>query len=157
MRKISWLAVWLWSFSGKTLLHVRGCIQKFPDWPPGERTANDTALSQWLNCIAILWVSLVSYAAITLGIASQRLFIFVYFVIDSVRKRFDTPSYLSYILNRFYLFLEIYVPINLVRDSLVINSENVKQLTLLSYTLTEQEVSNLEGGPRAAIHRRGYN
>jgi hypothetical protein len=24
--------------------HVRGCIQKFPDWPPGARTANGTAL-----------------------------------------------------------------------------------------------------------------
>jgi len=23
---------------------VRGCIQKFPDWPPGTRTANATAL-----------------------------------------------------------------------------------------------------------------
>jgi hypothetical protein len=23
---------------------IRGCIQKFPDWPPGARTANDTAL-----------------------------------------------------------------------------------------------------------------
>jgi hypothetical protein len=24
--------------------HVRGCIQKFPDWPPGARIANGTAL-----------------------------------------------------------------------------------------------------------------
>jgi hypothetical protein len=23
---------------------IRGCIQKFPDWPPGARTANGTAL-----------------------------------------------------------------------------------------------------------------
>jgi hypothetical protein len=23
---------------------IRGCIQKFPDWPPGTRTANDTGL-----------------------------------------------------------------------------------------------------------------
>jgi hypothetical protein len=23
---------------------IRGCMQKFPDWPPGARTANDTAL-----------------------------------------------------------------------------------------------------------------
>jgi hypothetical protein len=23
---------------------VRECIKKFPDWPPGARTANDTAL-----------------------------------------------------------------------------------------------------------------
>jgi hypothetical protein len=46
------------------------------------------------SCIAILWISLVSSAAITLCVASQRVFIFVivYFVIDSVRKLLDTPS-----------------------------------------------------------------
>jgi hypothetical protein len=33
----------------------------------------------------------VSFAAITLCVASQR--VFVYFVIDSVRKLLDTPSY----------------------------------------------------------------
>jgi hypothetical protein len=25
-------------------VHTRGCIQKFPDWPPGARTAHGTAL-----------------------------------------------------------------------------------------------------------------
>jgi len=24
--------------------YVRGCIQKFPNWPPGARTVNSTAL-----------------------------------------------------------------------------------------------------------------
>jgi hypothetical protein len=44
--------------------------------------------------IAILSVSLVSFAAITLCVASQRVFIVaVYFVIDSVRKLLVTPSY----------------------------------------------------------------
>jgi hypothetical protein len=45
--------------------------------------------------IAILWVSLVSFAAITLRVASQRMFVVVsvYFVIDSVRKLLDTLSY----------------------------------------------------------------
>jgi hypothetical protein len=47
------------------------------------------------SCIAILLVSLVSFAAITLCVASQRVFIVVsvYFVIDSVRKLLDTFSY----------------------------------------------------------------
>jgi hypothetical protein len=47
------------------------------------------------SCIAILWVSLTCFAAMTLCVASQRVFIVVsvYFVIDSVRKLFDTPSY----------------------------------------------------------------
>jgi hypothetical protein len=42
------------------------------------------------SCIAILWVSLVSFAVITLCVASQRVFVVVYFVIDSVRKLLDT-------------------------------------------------------------------
>jgi hypothetical protein len=52
------------------------------------------------SCIVILCVSLVSFAAITLCVASQRVFIVivvivvvVYFVIDLVRKLLDTPSY----------------------------------------------------------------
>jgi hypothetical protein len=48
------------------------------------------------SCDAILWDSLVSFAAITLCVASQQVFIVVvYFVIDSVRKLLDTPSYNS--------------------------------------------------------------
>jgi hypothetical protein len=45
-------------------------------------------------CIAILWVSLVRFVAITLCVASQRVFIVVvYFVIYSIRKLFDTQSH----------------------------------------------------------------
>jgi hypothetical protein len=45
--------------------------------------------------IVILWVSIVNFAAITLCVASQWVFIVVsvYFVIDSVRKLLDTHSY----------------------------------------------------------------
>jgi hypothetical protein len=47
------------------------------------------------SCIAVLWVILVSFAAITLCVASQRVFIVVsvYIVMDSVRKLLDTSSY----------------------------------------------------------------
>jgi hypothetical protein len=47
------------------------------------------------SCIAILWVSLMSFAAITLCVVSQRVFIVVsvYFVIISARKLLDIPSY----------------------------------------------------------------
>jgi hypothetical protein len=43
--------------------------------------------------IVILWLSLVSFGAITVCIVSQRVFIFavVYFLIHSVRKLLDTP------------------------------------------------------------------
>jgi hypothetical protein len=42
----------------------------------------------------------VSFAAITLSVASQRRFAVtvVYFVIDSVRKLLDTPSYVRFFL-----------------------------------------------------------
>jgi hypothetical protein len=45
------------------------------------------------SCIAILWVSLVGFAAITLCVVPQRVFIIdvVYFVIDSVRKFWIHP------------------------------------------------------------------
>jgi hypothetical protein len=33
-----------WMYDFCTYLHVRACIQKFPDWPPGARTASGTAL-----------------------------------------------------------------------------------------------------------------
>jgi hypothetical protein len=29
--------------------HVRECNQKFPDWPPGARTANGIALCHWVQ------------------------------------------------------------------------------------------------------------
>jgi hypothetical protein len=37
----------------------------------------------------------VSFAAITLYVASQRVFVVVYFVIDSVWKLLDTPTYMG--------------------------------------------------------------
>jgi hypothetical protein len=48
------------------------------------------------SCVAILRVSVVSFVAITLCVASQRVFlvVVVYFVMESVRKLLDKPSYL---------------------------------------------------------------
>jgi hypothetical protein len=37
------LVCWLVSCIGSFVL-IRGCIQKFPDWPPGAGTANGTAV-----------------------------------------------------------------------------------------------------------------
>jgi hypothetical protein len=57
------------------------------------------------NFNAIMWVSLVSFAAITLCVDSQRVFIVVaYFVIGSVRKFLYTPSYMCKFLSRFTLY-----------------------------------------------------
>jgi len=44
--------------------------------------------------VSLFCESVVSFAAITFYIASQRVFIVVYFLIDSVRKLLDTPSYI---------------------------------------------------------------
>jgi hypothetical protein len=52
------------------------------------------------RCGAILGSQSSDIAAITLCVASQRVFIVVsvHFVIDSVRKLLDTPSYIAKIL-----------------------------------------------------------
>jgi hypothetical protein len=34
----------IFNFLFKIISTLQGCIQKFPDWPPGARTANGTAL-----------------------------------------------------------------------------------------------------------------
>jgi hypothetical protein len=54
-------------------------------------------LATMCSCIAILWVSPVSFAAVTLCVASQwvLIFVIVYVVIDSIRQLLVTPSYTS--------------------------------------------------------------
>jgi hypothetical protein len=68
---------------------IWGCIQKFPDWQMVELSATKCSGG------AMLWVSLVSFATISLYVASQRVIpnVSAYFVIDLVRKISDTPSY----------------------------------------------------------------
>jgi hypothetical protein len=39
-----WWERFIEGWSNCVKLNIRGCIQKFPDWPPGARTANGTAL-----------------------------------------------------------------------------------------------------------------
>jgi hypothetical protein len=76
---------------------VRVCIQKFRT----DRLEQELQMVQLsatrYSCIAILWVSLVSFAFITHCAAFQRVFIVVslYFVIDSVLKLLDTSSYMK--------------------------------------------------------------
>jgi hypothetical protein len=54
------------------------------------------------SCIAILRVSLVSFATITLCVASERIIpkVSLYFVVDSVRKRLDTSTHVGLFLQR---------------------------------------------------------
>jgi hypothetical protein len=73
---------------------ARGCIQKFPDWPPGARAANGTALCHYMQVHRYFVSQSSSFAAIIFCVSSQRVFtvVSVYFFNDSVRKPLDTPS-----------------------------------------------------------------
>jgi hypothetical protein len=79
--------------------HLRRCIQKFPDCLPGARTDNGKLSATRCSCIDILWVSRVSFAVVTLCVASQRVIpkVSPYFFIDSVRKLLDTPSHVIFL------------------------------------------------------------
>jgi hypothetical protein len=85
--------------------------------------------------IAIFWVSLVSFAAITLCVTSQRVFIVVgYFVIDSVRKLLDTPGYISVFGNT----VEQVTFIQTVCDVAIAHNKLCIQFVLVSSRLTKQ-------------------
>jgi hypothetical protein len=89
------------------ILHLRRCIQSFRTGRLVRELQMVQLSATRCSCIAILWISLVSFAAITLCVASQRVFIIiiiiiiiiivviviVYWVVDSVRKLLDIPSY----------------------------------------------------------------
>jgi hypothetical protein len=74
---------------------LRGCIHKFSDWSPGARSAKWYSSLQ-LGAAACYFVS----QSCEFCVASQRVFItvVVYFVIDSVRKLLDTPTYGAYVV-----------------------------------------------------------
>jgi hypothetical protein len=68
--------------------HSRGKVHTYIHTYEGVSKSFRTSCLEWelqmvqlsatrCNCIAILWVSLVSFAAITLCVASQRVFIFI--------------------------------------------------------------------------------
>jgi hypothetical protein len=94
--KISSLTIYIHARAHICLIQYEGVSQSFRtgrvEWELQMVQLSATKCS----CIATLWVSIVSFAAITLFVASQRVFIVVslYFFIDSVRKRLDT-SYIS--------------------------------------------------------------
>jgi hypothetical protein len=57
------------------------------------------------SCVAILSISLVSFAAISLCVASERVFACCFYsVIFSVRKLLDTPSYYIALIRELCLY-----------------------------------------------------
>jgi hypothetical protein len=93
------------------------------------------------SCIAILWVSLVIFVAITLYVASQRMFIVVgvvvvvvvvYFCYDSVRKLLDTPSYMTSSVKQ---RKKLNIKIILIKRILMRYNLNCSSLILLRHSL----------------------
>jgi len=80
---------------GDTLYHTYKGVSKSFRTGRLERELQMIQLSATrCSCIAILWVSLMSFAHITLCVASQRVFVVIDdFGIDSVRTLLYTPSY----------------------------------------------------------------
>jgi hypothetical protein len=73
-------------------LYVWGCIQSFQTGRLERKLKMVQFSDTRCSCVAILFVSLVNFSAISLCVASQHEFV-VYFVIDSIRKLLDIPSY----------------------------------------------------------------
>jgi hypothetical protein len=73
---------------------IRGFIQNFPDWPPGARTANGTALCHYVQLYRYIVSQSSEFCSHnTLCCFSVSVYCCCYFVIDSFRKLLDTPSY----------------------------------------------------------------
>jgi hypothetical protein len=94
---IGWISATMFDFTARCLLQLLQYEGVSKSFRTGrlEREQQMVQLSiTRCSCIDILWVR-VSFAPLTLCVASQRVFIVVvYFVIDSVRKLLDTPSYM---------------------------------------------------------------
>jgi hypothetical protein len=92
--------------------------------------------------IAILWVSLVSFATITLCAAYQWVFVAVHFVIDSVQKLLDIPLSVIKTWPKFSR-----KPLSLFTDQSSICYISISSHTTSSYTLlqliTKQKTANL--------------
>jgi hypothetical protein len=80
----------------KNLSEIRRCIQKFPDWSPGARTANGTALCHWVQLYRYFVIQsrdscrqnpLLCFSTSVNYCCCSCLFRY-----DSVRKLLDTPS-----------------------------------------------------------------
>jgi len=68
-------------------------MYEFLDWPDGMRTANGTALCQWVQ-LYHYFVGQSNEFCHHNALCCFSTSVCVYFVIDSVRKLLDTPSYI---------------------------------------------------------------
>jgi hypothetical protein len=85
------------NWSSMCFCAVRGCIQKFPDWQPGVRTANGTALCHYVQLCRYSVSQPSEFCRhnplccfSTSNTKGKRIFRY-----DSVRKLLDTPTYIT--------------------------------------------------------------
>jgi len=79
-----------------TLFLIQECIQKFPDLPPGARTANDTALFHKVQFYRYFVSQSSEFCRHNpLCCFSTCVHCCCLFRYDSVRKLLDTPSYVQ--------------------------------------------------------------
>jgi uncharacterized membrane protein len=70
-------------------------VSKISELAAWGENCNGIALCHYVQLYPYLVSQSSKFAAITICVASQRVFVVVYFVIDSVRKLLDTPSYFN--------------------------------------------------------------
>jgi hypothetical protein len=77
---------------------IRGCIRKFPDWPPGARTANSTALCHYVQLYRYFVSQSSEFCRHNPLCCFSTIVYFCccLFRYDSVRKLLDIPSYNVY-------------------------------------------------------------
>jgi hypothetical protein len=77
-----------WNYSD-----IRGCILKFPDWPPGARTTNGTVFCNWVKFYRYFVSQSSEFCCHNpLCCYSTSVCCCCLFRYDSVRKFLDTPS-----------------------------------------------------------------
>jgi hypothetical protein len=69
------------------------CIQKFPDWPPGARTANGTALWHWVQLYCYVVSQSSEFCRHNPLCCFSTSVYYCCLFLDSVRKLLDIPSY----------------------------------------------------------------
>jgi hypothetical protein len=75
------------------IMHVRRCIQKFPDWLPGARTASGIALCHLLQLYRYFMSQSSEFCRHNPCLSTSNAKGKHIFRYDSVRKSVDTPSY----------------------------------------------------------------
>jgi hypothetical protein len=94
--------------------YIRGRIQKFPDWPPGSRSANGTAFCHYVQLYRYFVSESSEFCRHNPLCCFSTSVYCCYFVVDSVRKLLDTLSYIPvYRLEQVYLLVHIISPYNI--------------------------------------------